>query len=344
MQEKKLPALIATPDRKKFGGIVGKLILRSQSYFGLFGIFILSIILSPVRNGHVVFLNPENLLNIVRFASENGIIAVGMTLVIILAGIDLSVGAVLALSAVGAASLMMRSDWEVIPTLFVVFAMGAFIGFINGVITTKVKIQPFIVTLAMMTIARGIASLWSGGYAIPLAFGGAGAPQAFKDMFAGHVILFGLEVPVQVFYLTGVAILVSFILRNTGFGRHVLAVGGNEVAARLSGVAVDRTKIIVFTLCSFLASLAAMLHAALVNQGSHIDGNGYETNAIAAVVIGGTSMAGGSGTVLGSVMGAIILSILDNILGLRNIQSEYQMILKGALIILAVISQKQKAE
>lgn len=322
-----------------------RIISRMQSYFGLLIIFILAMCLSPVRNGNNVFLNPENLLNIVRFASENGIIAIGMTLVIMLGGIDLSVGSVLALNAVGAASLMMRSHWSIFPTLLVIGAIGAFIGFINGVIVAKIKIQPFIVTLAMMTIIRGSASLWAGGYAIPMAYGGEmGAPKLFKNMFAGHLDVLGLEIPVQVFYLLGTAIIASFILQNTGFGRHIVAVGGNEVSARLSGVAVDRTKIIVFTICSFLASLAAMLHTALVNQGSHIDGSGYETNAIAAVVIGGTSMAGGSGTVIGSVTGAIILSILDNILGLRNIQSEYQNILKGILIILAVISQKQRSE
>jgi ribose transport system permease protein len=329
-----------------FGKIIGQFLLRSQSYFGLFGILLLSAFLSPVRNGNNIFLGPENLLNIVRFASENGIIAIGMTLVIIIGGIDLSVGAVLALSAVGAAALMMRNGWGTVPTLVVILGMGAFIGFVSGIIITKVKLQPFIVTLAMLTIARGIASLWSGGYAIPMAFGNEPglAPQSYKDIFAGQVNLLGLDVPVQVFYLLGIAVIVAFVLKNTGFGRHIFAVGGNEVSSRLSGVAVDRTKIIVFAICSFLSAVAAMLHASLVNQGSHIDGSGYELNAIAAVVIGGTSMTGGSGTILGTVLGALILSVLDNILGLRNIQSEYQMILKGVLIVLAVIAQKRKTD
>ena len=147
----------------------------------------------------------------------------------------------------------------------------------------------------------------------------------------------GLNIPAQVFYFIGVGLIVTILLRRTGFGRHVYAVGGNETAARLSGVNVKRVKIIVFGLSGFLAGLAALLHAALVNQGSHIDGNGYELNAIAAVVIGGTSLAGGVGTVVGSMIGALILSILDNILGLRNIQSEYQLLLKGVIIVLAVM-------
>ncbi len=325
---------------------IGRLFSRSQSYLVLIGILILCAFLSPVRNGNNVFLGPENLLNIIRFASENGIIAIGMTMVIITGGIDLSVGAVLALSAVGSAAFMMRYGWGTVPTILVVLSIGTLVGLINGLIITKINMQPFIVTLATYSASRGVASLWSWGYAIPLAFGmGAGvAPQSFKDLFAGSVNLVGLDIPVQVFYFLGVGLLVSLILKRTGFGRHIYAVGGNEIAARLSGVAVHRTKILVFAISGFLASLAALLHASLVNQGSHIDGQGYELNAIAAVVIGGTSMAGGSGTIFGTIIGAVVLSILDNILGLRNIQSEYQLILKGVLIVLAVVAQKRQSD
>jgi len=133
----------------------------------------------------------------------------------------------------------------------------------------------------------------------------------------------------------------TFVAKRTRFGRHVYAVGGNATAARLSGVNVSRVRVAVFVLSGLFAALAALLHAALVNQGSHIDGNGYELNAIAAVVIGGTSLAGGVGTVVGSMIGALTLSVLDNILGLRNIESEYQAILKGVIIVLAVFVQRQ---
>lgn len=319
-----------------------RFVLRFQSYFGLIAILVLSAILSPVRGDRNIFLDPQNLLNIVRFASENGIIAIGMTLVILTAGIDLSVGAVLALCAVGSAAMMMQYGLGTVPTILLVLALGTVIGLINGWVTTRFNIQSFITTLAMLSSARGIASLWSGGYAIPLAFGdGPGlAPQSFKSMFAGQISLGGLNIPAQVFYFIGVGLVATILLRRTGFGRHVYAVGGNETAARLSGVNVKRVKIIVFGLSGFLAGLAAFLHAALVNQGSHIDGNGYELNAIAAVVIGGTSLAGGVGTVAGSMIGALILSILDNILGLRNIQSEYQLLLKGVIIVLAVMIQR----
>jgi ribose transport system permease protein len=320
------------------------LLLRFQSVFGLIAILALAAILSPVRNGANVFLEPRNLLNIVRFASENGIIAIGVTLVILTGGIDLSVGAVLALCAVGAAACMMWYGFGTALTVLVVLAIGSLVGLVNGLVTTKFNIQSFITTLAMLGVARGIASLWADGYAIPLAFGdGAGmAPPSFKAIFAGEANLFGLEIPAPVFYFLGVGLIASFLLRRTGFGRHVYAVGGNETAARLSGVNVDRVKIIVFAISGLLAGLAALLHAALVNQGSHIDGNGYELNAIAAVVIGGTSLMGGVGTVLGSMIGALTLSILDNILGLRNVQSEYQAILKGIIIVLAVVVQRQR--
>lgn len=319
-------------------------ILRFQSYFGLIAILVLSTLVSPIRDGRNIFLDPNNLLNIVRFASENGIIAIGMTLVILIGGIDLSVGAVMALCAVGAASFMMRDGLGTLPTVMLVLSIGALAGMTNGLVTTRFNIQSFIVTLAMLSIARGLASLWSGGYAIPLAFGmDVGlAPQSFKTLFAGSVTIGSINIPVQIFYFLGVGLIASLVLKRTAFGRHVYAVGGNETASRLSGVNVNRVKTIVFTVSGLLAGLAALLHAALVNQGSHIDGSGYELNAIAAVVIGGTSLAGGVGTVVGSMVGAVILSILDNILGLRNIPSEYQMILKGVLIVGAVLVQRRK--
>jgi ribose transport system permease protein len=220
--------------------------------------------------------------------------------------------------------------------------LGCFCGAINGLVTTRLKVPSFITTLAAMSVARGAASLWSGGYAIPVAFGSGAASPLFKSVFGGQIGLPGLNIPVQVFYFAAAGLFASGLLHRTGFGRHVYAVGGNDRAALLSGVPTDRVRQIVFALSGMLAALAALLHVALVNQGSHIDGSGYELNAIAAVVIGGTRLSGGVGTVLGTMMGALILSILDNVLGLRNIASEYQMILKGVIIVLAVVVQRQQ--
>jgi len=316
--------------------------LRFQSLFGLVTILIVSAIVSPERNGDNVFLATRNLLNIVKFASENGIIAVGMTLVILTGGIDLSVGAVMALCAVCSADSMMNHGFGTAPTVLLVLLLGAGVGAVSGLITTRLQIQSFITTLAMLGVARGVASLWSDGYAIPLSFGdGEGlAPPRFKSIFAGELSIGPLDVPAPVFYFLGIGSIAALVLRRTGFGRHVYAVGGNATAARLSGVNVNRVKLTVFVISGLLAGMAALLHAGLVNQGSHIDGNGYELNAIAAVVIGGTSLAGGVGTVFGSMIGALTLSILDNILGLRNIESEYQAILKGVIIVLAVVLQR----
>lgn len=317
-------------------------VLRFQSVLGLLLILVLAAVLSPVRDGRVVFLEPQNLLNIVRFASENGIIAIGMTLVILTAGIDLSVGAVLALGSVCAATLLTHQHWGVVPTVVATLLLGAVVGAVNGLVTTRFQIPAFITTLAMMSVARGAASLWSGGYAVPLAFGPDAAPPVYKSLFGGQVLVGGLGIPAPLFYFVAVGAITAFVLLKTGFGRYVYAVGGNETAARLAGVAVDSVKVKVFAVSGFLATLAALLHTALVNQGSHIDGSGYELNAIAAVVIGGTSLSGGVGSVWGTMTGALILSILDNILGLRNISSEYQLILKGIIIVLAVVLQRYR--
>ena len=205
----------------------GRFLLRFQSIFGLVAILVVSTLVAPVRDGENVFLTSRNLLNIVRFASENGIIAVGMTLVILTGGIDLSVGAVMALCAVASADLMMNQGTGTFVTIFLVLALGALVGTINGLITTRLQIQSFITTLAMLGVCRGVASLWADGYAIPLAFGeGEGmAPQRYKSLFAGELSIFGLDVPAPVFYFLGVGFVAAFALRRTGFGRHVYAVG-----------------------------------------------------------------------------------------------------------------------
>ena len=335
---------VQAPTQLSRGAKVGRFLLRFQSVFGLVAILIAATIFSPIRaDGGIIFLDPANLFNIARFASENGIIAIGLTLVILTAGIDLSVGSLLALCAVGAAALMTRHNLGVFSTVAAMLVLGASAGALNGLVTTRLGIQSFITTLAMLTAARGVATLWSQGQGIPLAFGeGGNAPPLFKSLFAGELNFFGFEIPVPILYFIAVGALASWLLRRTGFGRHVYAVGSNEVAARLSGVNVNRIKVIVFAASGLLSGLAALLHAGLTNEGNPTAGQGYELNAIAAVVIGGTSLAGGAGTIAGSMIGALILGILDNILGLRNIQAEYQNILKGIIIVLAVVLQRRR--
>ncbi len=311
---------------------------KSQSVLGLIVIFVVASLIS-VRNGNNLFLSPTNLANIIRAISENGIMAIGMTLVILIGGIDLSVGAVLGLAATAAADLMVNRGMGVGATLIIVLGICMLIGMFNGLISTKLGVQPFIATLATMSIARGLARFWSGGIGIPISYGdGDGlAPKLFE--YFGERI-YGVPVPAILFLTIGIIFFI--LLKYTRFGRYIYAIGGNEIAAFLSAISVDRIKIAIFTISGLLAGFAGVIHAAQINQGSPNDGIGYELNAIAAVAIGGTSMAGGKGTVVGTIIGVLILGILDNMLGLKNVNNNLQLVLKGAIIIVAVVLQREK--
>jgi ribose transport system permease protein len=314
------------------------IIKNFQSFFGLMLVFFAASIFC-VRDGENLFLSPVNLANVVRSVSENGIMAIGMTLVILIGGIDLSVGAILALTATGAADLMMHRGMGMSGTVLVIHAIGALIGLFNGVVSTKLSIQAFIVTLASMSIARGLARFWSGGIGIPITYGtDPGLAPPFYGVLADRIG--GIPVPAICFLTLGVIFYI--LIRWTRFGRYVYAIGGNETAAHLSGINVNRIKIIIFTLCGIMSSIAGMIHAAQLSQGSPNDGIGYELNAIAAVAIGGTSMAGGKGTVIGTIVGALILGILDNMLGLKNVNTNLQMVVKGLIIIIAVVLQRER--
>jgi ribose transport system permease protein len=200
----------------------------------------------------------------------------------------------------------------------------------------RFRIPSFITTLAMLSIARGLAHIWSSDIAVPISYGSGGGDPVFEII--GERINGVFPVPAIIMF--GVAIVVGLILRYTAFGRHLYAIGGNQTAARLSGLAVSRTKIAAFMLCSFFACLAGIMHAAQLNQGSPNEAVGYELNAIAAVVIGGASLAGGRGTVAGAIAGAFILGILDNMLSLNNVNSNMQLVTKGLLVVGAVALQQ----
>lgn len=313
-------------------------IRRFQSFLGLIVVVVLASVLC-VRDGENLFLDPVNLANVVRSISENGIIAIGMTLVILVAGIDLSVGAILGLCATVAADLMMNQDMGTVPTILTVLIIGALIGLLNGVVSTKLSVQSFIVTLATMSIARGAARYWSGGIGIPITYGEEAnlAPPAF-GLFAERI----QGIPVPAICFLALAIIFYILLKYSRFGRYIYAIGGNETASHLSGIKVDRIKIGVFVICGVLSAVAGMIHAAQLSQGSPNDGIGYELNAIAAVAIGGTSLAGGVGTIVGTVVGALILGVLDNMLGLLNVNNNLQLVMKGVIIVLAVVLQRKR--
>jgi ribose transport system permease protein len=306
-------------------------------FFGLIAVFLLACIFSPVRRGGLIFLDPGNLTDILRQVSEKGIIAVGMTFVILAGGIDLSVGSVLAFAASLSAVMLMRGGYSTAETVLVVLVAGLLIGAVNALVITKGRIQSFIVTLAMMSGARGLARLVSGGSGVEIGYGPGGAPQSFA-LLGGK---FGQFVPVPALIFLAMVALAWVILNKTRFGRYVHAVGSNETASRLSGVSVDWVKFGVFSICGLLAALAGIIHCAQLEQGNPNDGVAYELDAIAAVVIGGTTLSGGIGTVVGTLVGTLIIGIINNILGLNNVDANVQLLLKGIIIVGAVLLQRR---
>lgn len=303
---------------------------------GFVGLFILATIFSPVSSkGTIIFLKFDNLSNILRQVSEIGIISVGMTLVIITAGIDLSVGSVLALSATLTAFGIM--DWQLGFALTIIVALlsGVLAGFINGVLISWGKIQAFIVTLAMMTGARGFALFIADSNSRNIGFGEGAAPEIFKIFTTSF-----LGIPFPVFIFIGVSIIFSVMLRKMRIGRYIYAIGSNEEAARLAGLRVNWIRTTTYIFSGLLAALAGIIHAAQLYQGNPNDGVAFELDAIAAVVIGGTSLMGGKGTLEGTIAGVLIIGILSNILGLHGVQKDFQLMLKGAIIVAAVLLQE----
>jgi ribose transport system permease protein len=311
-------------------------VFRLQFLFGLVIVIVLAIAFSPVRDESNLFLSQRNLSNVARDVSETGILAVGMLLVIIIGGIDLSVGSVVALSATGGAYLLMRDQVPAYASIGLILSLGLAIGWWNGWISERFRVPSFITTLAMMSIARGLAVIWSSRIAVPISYGEGGADPAFE--LIGTRIEGVVPVPAIIMFV--VAFVMALVLRYSAFGRYLYAIGGNQTAARLSGVAVSRVKITAFMLCAFFAALTGIVHAAQLDQGSPNEAVGYELNAIAAVVIGGASLAGGKGTIAGAIAGAFILGILDNMLSLNNVDSAAQLVIKGLLVVGAVALQQ----
>lgn len=311
--------------------------LRFQGYLGLLIVLVVGAAFSPTKDGVNLFVDLTNQMNVLRYVAETGIISVGMSLVILVGEIDLSVGSILALVATLTAFLLARAGFGTVAAVAVALCAGAVLGATNGLVVTGLSIPSFVATLAMMTFARGLVRTIFGGVAIPLlpaSLGGRAPESAF--FFARKVGW----LPVPALIMVVVAVVFGLILRYTPFGRHVYAVGGNTLASRLSGVRVNLTKVIVFTVCGLLTALAALIHGIQLNQGAPNDGITYELNAIAAVVIGGTSLQGGIGTIAGSIAGAWMLGLIDNSLNLNNINSDVQLLVKGALIVAAVALQR----
>lgn len=306
-----------------------KQLLKNNGILIVFFLIIVGLsILSPY------FLTTNNILNIIRQTSIYGIIAVGMTFVILTGGIDLSVGSILALSGAVAAGLMKNHSVAPLVAALIAIVVGAGIGLINGLLVTIGKIAPFVVTLGMVTIARGLTLIYTKGYPI------SGFEDGFRQLGGGYVL--GIPIPVIVFIL--MVALAWFILNHTRLGRYTYAIGGNEETVKLSGINVKFYKSMVYVIVGIMSSLSALILTARLNSAEAVAGQGYELDVIAAVVIGGTSLSGGRGSIIGTLIGALLIGTINNGMNLLGISPYFQQVVKGALIIGAVILDRMRDE
>ena len=311
------------------------------SKYGIYFVFLGMVIFMSIM--HPAFLTINNLLNVVRQVTSIGLIALGVTMIIITRGIDLSSGSVLALVSVVAASLAQNPEWAarmypalpVLPVLVPIvvgLGLGALCGAINGTFVAKTGIPPFIATLGMMIVARGAAMIYSDGRPV------SSLNSGYNYMGQGELL--GIPVPVLIFAV--MAILCYILLNHTRFGKYIYAIGGNEQAAFVSGINVAKYKILVYTLGGMLAGLAGLVLSARISSGQPGLGNMFELDAIAAATIGGVSHSGGIGTIQGTVVGALIIGVLNNGLDLLNVSAYWQMVIKGLIIVAAVVFDMRK--
>jgi ribose transport system permease protein len=277
------------------------------------------------------FLTVNNLLNVFRQVSINALIAFGMTFVILTGGIDLSVGSILALSSALTAG-MMGSGMDTWLAVILGLGAGALMGAINGLFIAKGRLAPFIVTLATMTIFRGLTLVYTNGKPI------TGLNKDFAFLGKGYI----LQIPTPIIWMVVTFVVVYIILKHTTFGRRVYAVGSNEEATWLSGISTNKVKILVYSISGLLASVSGIILTSRLNSAQPTAGASYELDAIAAVVLGGTSLSGGKGWVVGTLIGAIIIGVLNNGLNLMNVSSFYQQVVKGAVILIAVLLDRSK--
>ena len=296
--------------------------IRQYGLLIVFGIICLIISLITPQ-----FLTLSNLTIIVTQVSINALLAFGVTFVIITGGIDLSLGSIVAVTGVTSAMLAHPDSYPVLIPIVLGLLAGLLMGAFNGFIITKSKIAPFIVTLGTMTIGRGLALILSDGRPV------SNLSDSFNYLGSGTV--FGIPFLILIFIL--VFALCSIILSKTILGRHIYAIGGNEQAARASGINIDRVKLSVYSISGLLAGLAGILLASRITTGQPNAGAGFELDAIAAVVIGGTSTAGGRGTMTGTLIGVLLIGVINNGLDLLNVTSYYQQVVMGIIIIGAVI-------
>jgi ribose transport system permease protein len=322
LEVKKMAQQISLPAEGKFDiGAAKHVIQRLAPFFFLIVIMIALSIMSPY------FMTVRNLLTVLLQISIVGIIAVGETLVMITAGIDLSVGSVVGLSGVISTILMgSHFKWPIWLAVLGGIVVGAVIGLINGVLITKVKLPPFIATLGMMSGARGLALVLTGGVSL------FDIPQSFGWLGGGKF----LGIPVPVYFLVLITIVGAFVLNRTLLGRYAFAIGSNPETARLSGINIAKYLTLLYVISGALAGFGGVLQASRIITGQPTAGTGYELDAIAAAVIGGTSLFGGEGSVLGAIIGAALMGLIGNGCDLLNVSAFWQQIIVGVIIWAAV--------
>ncbi len=301
--------------------------LSSLRELGILIVFILLLVVLMILSPNA-FARPANFINILKQASINGILATGMMYVIISGGIDLSVGSIVALTGVVAATFAHPGEYPLIVPILLSVVIGTLVGLANGAGVAYGNIPAFIVTLGSMTIVRGLALIVSNGQPV------FNVTKSFEALAGGFVFD---VIPSLVVYYVVITVICAFVLNKTLFGRRVYAVGGNEVAARVSGINVNRIKLAVYGLSGFLAGIAGLLLASRTVSGNPTAGTSYELDAIAAVIIGGVSMNGGSGKWYGTVIGALLIAVIGNGLDILNVSSHFQLLIKGSIIIAAVL-------
>ena len=320
-------ALGGPPGRAALPGLAA--LRRSTVLYPLLGLLVVCAVMAVASDS---FLTASNLTNILRQVSINAIIAIGMTYVILTGGIDLSVGAVMALSGTIMAGLLSQGvDGSV--AVLACLGIGLAFGTANGAFVATARMPPIIVTLATMGIARGLALIYTGGYPI------SGLPSWMREIGNGTVL--GIQTPVLIMLLAYAAAWV--LLARTPMGRYVYAIGGNEQATRLSGIRVGRYKLLVYALSGLTAALAGLVLTSRLMSGQPNAGAGFELDAIAAVVLGGTAIAGGRGSIVGTLLGALLLGVLNNGLNMVGVNPYIQNVIKGVIILLAIYIGRERS-
>lgn len=320
-------AQVTANKKSTLGSIKNGMVQWIKDNLGIIvALFILCLFLSlnPVTKDS--FLTTKNVFNVLRQISSNLFLACGMTMVIILGGIDLSVGSIIALSGCIAAGGVVRYNLPLPVALIMGLMVGLIAGMFNGAVISKTKIPAFIVTLATMNIAKGLAYVYTGGSPVRV------VTKEWQFLGAGYIG----SIPTPVIILLIVLIVTGLIMNKTKIGRHIYAVGGNAQAAIFSGIRVAKVKFFVHAYSGLMAGLAGIILASRMYSGQPTAGEGAEMDAIAAVVVGGTSMAGGSGRIGGTIIGGLIIGVLNNGLNLLNVNSFWQYVVKGTVILLAV--------